>query len=69
MTGKGEICNRKDGRWAFRVKAINGDTIATDGGRAASPECGGALRVQRPKTSSSLRSMASWRSGVIGGSV
>jgi uncharacterized protein YegP (UPF0339 family) len=33
MAGKGEIYKRKDDRWAFRVKAPNGEVVATDGGQ------------------------------------
>ncbi len=31
MAGSGEIYARKDGNWAFRVKASNGQVVATDG--------------------------------------
>ncbi len=33
MAGSGEIYKRKDGNWAFRVKASNGQVVATDGGQ------------------------------------
>lgn len=33
MAGSGEIYKRKDGKWAFRVKASNGEVVATDGGQ------------------------------------
>lgn len=33
MAGKGEIYQRNDGKWAFRVKASNGEVVATDGGQ------------------------------------
>jgi uncharacterized protein YegP (UPF0339 family) len=33
MAGKGEIYKRKDGKWAFRVKASNGEVVASDGGQ------------------------------------
>ncbi|MEM9566586.1 MAG: DUF1508 domain-containing protein [Actinomycetota bacterium] len=33
MPGSGEIYKRKDGKWAFRVKASNGQIVATDGGQ------------------------------------
>lgn len=33
MAGKGELYKRADGAWAFRVKASNGETVATDGGQ------------------------------------
>ena len=31
MAAKGELYQRKDGKWAFRVKAANGQIVATDG--------------------------------------
>lgn len=33
MPGSGEIYKRKDGKWAFRIKASNGQVVATDGGQ------------------------------------
>ena len=36
MAGSGELYKRKDGKWAFRVKASNGQTVATDGGQGYS---------------------------------
>ncbi len=33
MAGKGELYQRGDKKWAFRVKASNGEAIATDGGQ------------------------------------
>jgi len=33
MAGKGELYQRSDKKWAFRVKASNGETVATDGGQ------------------------------------
>ncbi len=36
MAGSGEIYKRKDGKWAFRVKASNGQVVATDGGQGYS---------------------------------
>lgn len=33
MAGSGEVYKRKDGKWAFRVKASNGQVVATDGGQ------------------------------------
>lgn len=33
MAGKGEVYQRNDGNWAFRVKASNGEIVATDGGQ------------------------------------
>jgi uncharacterized protein YegP (UPF0339 family) len=31
MASKGELYQRKDGKWAFRVRAGNGQIVATDG--------------------------------------
>ncbi len=31
MAGSGEVYKRSDGKWAFRVKASNGQVVATDG--------------------------------------
>ena len=36
MAGKGEIYARKDGKFSFRVKASNGEVVATDGGQGYS---------------------------------
>lgn len=36
MPGSGEIYQRKDGKWAFRVKASNGQVVATDGSQGYS---------------------------------
>lgn len=33
MAGSGEYYPRKDGKWAFRIKASNGEIVATDGGQ------------------------------------
>lgn len=33
MAGKGELYQRSDRRWAFRVKASNGESVVTDGGQ------------------------------------
>lgn len=33
MAGVGELYRRKDGRWAWRIRASNGQTVATDGGQ------------------------------------
>jgi len=33
MAGKGELYQRSDKKWAFRVKASNGEVVATDGGQ------------------------------------
>ena len=31
MAGKGELYKRRDNKWAFRIKAANGQIVATDG--------------------------------------
>jgi uncharacterized protein YegP (UPF0339 family) len=36
MAGKGQVYRRADGKWAFRVKASNGEIVATDGGQGYS---------------------------------
>jgi uncharacterized protein YegP (UPF0339 family) len=36
MAGKGEIYQRNDDKWAFRVKAGNGEIVATDGSQGYS---------------------------------
>ncbi len=36
MAGSGEVYERKDGKWAFRVKASNGQVVATDGSQGYS---------------------------------
>ena len=36
MPGSGEVYKRKDGKWAFRVKASNGQVVATDGAQGYS---------------------------------
>lgn len=36
MAGKGEVYKRNDEKWAFRVKASNGEIVATDGGQGYS---------------------------------
>jgi uncharacterized protein YegP (UPF0339 family) len=33
MAGHGEVYTRADGKYAFRVKASNGEVVATDGGQ------------------------------------
>ncbi len=33
MAGKGELYKRADGNWGFRVKASNGQQVASDGGQ------------------------------------
>lgn len=33
MAGKGEVYKRADGKYGFRVKAANGEQVASDGGQ------------------------------------
>ena len=33
MAGKGEVYKRSDGKFAWRLKASNGEVVATDGGQ------------------------------------
>jgi len=33
MAGSGEVYRRHDGKWACRIKAANGQVVATDGGQ------------------------------------
>jgi uncharacterized protein YegP (UPF0339 family) len=33
MAGSGELYRRTDGKWAWRIKAANGQVVATDGGQ------------------------------------
>ncbi len=33
MSGSGEFYRRADDKWAFRIKASNGEIVATDGGQ------------------------------------
>jgi uncharacterized protein YegP (UPF0339 family) len=33
MAGTGETFQRSDGKYAFRIKAANGEIVATDGGQ------------------------------------
>jgi uncharacterized protein YegP (UPF0339 family) len=33
MAGSGELYRRSDGKWAWRIKAANGQIVAIDGGQ------------------------------------
>ncbi len=33
MSGSGEVYKRNDDKWAWRLKAANGQIVATDGGQ------------------------------------
>lgn len=47
MAGKGEIYTRKDGKWAFRVKASNGEVVATDGGEGYEAKASAKSTLQK----------------------
>jgi len=47
MASKGEIYERKDGKWAFRVKAANGEVVATDGGQGYSSKAGAKSTLEK----------------------
>ncbi|MEA2494801.1 MAG: hypothetical protein QOJ29_2712 [Thermoleophilaceae bacterium] len=38
MAGSGQVYERADGKYAFRVKAANGEIVATDGGQGYDDE-------------------------------
>lgn len=47
MAGKGEIYARKDGKFAFRVKASNGEVVATDGGQGYSAKASARSTLEK----------------------
>jgi uncharacterized protein len=47
MAGKGEIYKRKDGKFAFRVRASNGEVVATDGGQGYSAKASARSTLQK----------------------
>lgn len=47
MAGKGQIYKRTDGKWAFRVRAINGEIVATDGGQGYSARSDAESTLQK----------------------
>jgi uncharacterized protein YegP (UPF0339 family) len=47
MAGKGEVYKRTDGKWAFRVKASNGETVATDGGQGYNAKADAKATLQK----------------------
>ncbi len=47
MAGKGEIYKRHDGKWAFRVKASNGEIVATDGDQGYSAKSDAKSTLQK----------------------
>lgn len=40
MASSGELYQRTDGKWAFRITASNGQIVATDGGRGYESKSG-----------------------------
>ena len=47
MAGKGEIYKRNDEKWAFRVRASNGEIVATDGGQGYSAKSDAKATLER----------------------
>lgn len=47
MAAKGELYQRKDGKWAFRVKASNGQTVATDGSQGYETKASAKSTLQK----------------------
>ena len=47
MAGKAELYKRADGKWAFRVKASNGETVATDGGQGYSSKASARSTLEK----------------------
>jgi uncharacterized protein YegP (UPF0339 family) len=47
MAGKGELYKRADGNWGFRVKASNGQQVASDGGQGYSSKSDARSTLER----------------------
>jgi uncharacterized protein YegP (UPF0339 family) len=47
MAGSAEVYERKDGKWAFRVKASNGQVVATDGSQGYSDKASAISTVTK----------------------
>jgi uncharacterized protein YegP (UPF0339 family) len=47
MAGKGELYKRADGNWGFRVKASNGQQVASDGGQGYSNKADARSTLER----------------------
>ena len=47
MAGKGETYKRSDGKFAFRVKALNGEIVATDGSQGYSTRASAKETLQK----------------------
>jgi hypothetical protein len=47
MAGKGEVYQRNDKKWAFRVKASNGEIVATDGSQGYDAKASGKSTLEK----------------------
>lgn len=47
MAGSGELFKRKDGKWGFRVRASNGQVVATDGGQGYSAKASARSTLEK----------------------
>ena len=47
MAGSGTVYKRSDGKYAFRVKAGNGEVVATDGGQGYSGKSGAKSTLEK----------------------
>ena len=47
MAAKGEVYKRHDGKWAWRIKAANGQIVATDGGQGYNNRAGANKTVEK----------------------
>ncbi len=47
MAGKGEIYKRADGKYGFRVKASNGQIVATDGSQGYNDKADAKSTLQK----------------------
>ncbi len=43
----GEVYKRNDGKWAFRVKAANGQIVATDGSQGYETKAGARSTLEK----------------------
>jgi len=47
MAGKGEVYRRRDGKWAWRIKAANGQIVAVDGDQGYDSRTGTRHTLQK----------------------
>jgi uncharacterized protein YegP (UPF0339 family) len=47
MASKGEVYKRHDGKWAWRIKAANGEIVATDGGQGYETRAGARNTLEK----------------------